>query len=93
MSYENIRNHYERLVIDEIRRIETRDELKTDPEILEDIACVALNHLPSRYVKHSVDLIYYLTLDEKNEMAAKVEDAVSQGYELTRKNTDDKNPT
>ncbi len=84
MSYENIRNHYERLVFDEIQQVESLKKSNIGTERLEDVACVALNHLPSRYVKHSVDLIFYLTAEERDLMSAKVRDAVSHGYEVVQ---------
>jgi len=34
--------------------------------MLADVACVALNRLPARYVRHDVDLVFYLTEHERN---------------------------
>ena len=41
---------------------------------LADVACVALNRLPARYVRHDVDMMFYLT--EKERMA--IEDSLSE---------------
>jgi hypothetical protein len=35
-------------------------------DMLADVACVALNRLPARYVRHDVDLMFYLTEHERN---------------------------
>ena len=33
--------------------------------MLADVACVALNRLPARYVRHDVDMVFYLTEQER----------------------------
>ena len=47
-----------------------------DPELWSDIACVALNNLPPRYVRHSVDMTFYLSTEEHIEMDERVSQAV-----------------
>jgi len=64
-NFEQVHNYYERLVFEEIvRRSEQHQNFTTD--MLADVACVALNRLPARYVRHDVDLVFYLTEHERN---------------------------
>ena len=86
MAFE-ISNIYEQLVTEQIvARFSTADDL--DKEVLEDIACVALNHLPPRYYHHRVDLVYYLGSEEQAEMAKRVDEAVSaaHGFVMAHRN-------
>jgi hypothetical protein len=47
-----------------VRRSVQHENFTTD--MLADVACVALNRLPARYVRHDVDLVFYLTEHERN---------------------------
>lgn len=77
MGFEDILNYYERLVAEEINRA-LRDTAKAgDMDYLEDVACVALNRLPPRYVRHHVDLIFYLSAEERRQMDTAVQNAVA----------------
>lgn len=77
-SVENdaIHNYYERMVIEEIHRV--LPEQRGEADLLADIACVALNHLPPRYIRHDVDMAFYLSPREQMEMEDKVKNAVQQ---------------
>lgn len=80
-----IENYYERLVVDRIREVFTeRDEL-LDPAYFDDLACVALNYLPPRYVRYSIDLASHMSDEEQASMAQEVADAVSFAIETTRR--------
>jgi hypothetical protein len=64
-NFEQVHNYYERLVSEEIvRRSPQYQDFTSD--MLADVACVALNRLPARYVRHDVDLMFYLTEHERN---------------------------
>ncbi len=78
MVFENIRNYYEQIVLHHI--LETIDQIE-DHDFIEDIACVALNQLPARYVKHNVDMVYYLTAEERSTMQKQIEKAVTHAIE------------
>lgn len=70
-----ITNYYEKLVVDDLK---TREEAKgKDENELADIACVALNRLPARYYRFSVDMAFYLSVQEHQQMEAAVKDAVT----------------
>ncbi len=71
---DTVHNYYEHLVMEELRRQLPPADLKAS--YLADIACVALNHLPPRYIRHDVDMAFYLSPKERQEMDDKVSNAV-----------------
>ena len=72
---ENIGNYYEKRVADALA-IQLKDS-DLDVERLADIACVALNHLPPRYFRHEIDMAFYLSPSEFQEMKTKVDKAIA----------------
>lgn len=78
----DIKNYYEQLVVDEVL-----NQAKTDgfeEADYEDIACVALNNLPPRYYRHSVDMAFYLSPQEQQDMSDKVTEAVASALKLVK---------
>lgn len=73
-AVDSIHNYYEHMVLEEIQR--QLHEQPHDPEFIADVACVALNHLPPRYVRYDVDMAFYLSPKESMEMEEKVSAAV-----------------
>lgn len=73
---DSIHNYYERMVLEEIHR--ALPERRDQSDLLADVACVALNHLPPRYIRHDVDMAFYLSPREQIEMEEKVRNAVQQ---------------
>jgi hypothetical protein len=57
-------------------------------DLVADIACVALNHLPPRYVRHTVDMAFYLSPRERQEMEEKVAEAVRTAIAFVRERGD-----
>jgi hypothetical protein len=60
--FDSIRNELEQRVFQAV--LESADaypEIAGSPGLLADVACVALNRLPPRYIRHSVDMIFYMT--------------------------------
>ena len=76
----SIHNYYEVLVIEALRN-RLGDRFGRH-EYIADIACVALNHLPPRYIRHKLDMAFYLSPDESEEIASKVEKAVSTAIDF-----------
>ena len=82
-DFEQIHNYYERLVFQEVmQRGNEMDEFTTD--MLADVACVALNRLPARYVRHDVDLMFYLTEHERHAIEKAMEDALNFAFVYVR---------
>ncbi len=86
MILDNIHNHYEKLVFEEVLRVQSEKDVTYDEDMLEDVVCVALNNLPARYVRHSVDIAYYLTMPEREKMTNLVTNAVAAAFKLVIKN-------
>lgn len=73
---DSIHNYYERLVLEEIAR---QSELaSTDQDFCADVACVALNRLPPRYIRFDVDTTFFLSPVELQEIYDKVTHAVQE---------------
>ena len=88
MSFSTINNYYEQLVF---RHILDSIQNPVDENFLEDVACVALNHLPAKYVRHEVDMAFYMTSEERNKIDADVTIAVRKAIEYVSKHRDDHN--
>lgn len=89
MILDNIHNHYEKLVFDEALAHHAKSGKALDENMLEDVVCVALNNLPARYVRHSVDIAFYLTISERKQMDKLVRNAVKGAFKLVNKNPHD----
>ncbi len=77
---EGFHNYYEQLVVNDLQhRFADQAELAT---LFTDIACVALNHLPPRYIHFDIDMAYYMSPEEKLEMNEKVENAVNYAVDF-----------
>ncbi|WPL19745.1 Late competence development protein ComFB [Thiorhodovibrio winogradskyi] len=75
----SITNYYEQLVLDEIFR--TSSDAFTEPpdqDLIADIMCLALNRLPARYVRHSIDFSAHLSSGDGRMMRQQVTEAVAQ---------------
>ncbi len=77
MAFESVQNYYEKLVFSEIASNLAAKNRTEDNDFLEDAACMSLNNLPARYVRHHVDLAFYLTAEERLKIETNVRDAVS----------------
>ena len=85
MAFDNINNYFEKLVVDEIQHQLTEGKLENEDDFLADIACVALNQLPSRYVRHNVDMVFYMTIEEREQYQEVVEEAVIMAIDYVNK--------
>ena len=72
-----IHNFYERLVVQEIYEQSTRVQ-EGDRDFLADVACVALNRMPPRYIRHDVDMTFFMSPQDIHEIERKVNTAVTQ---------------
>ena len=81
MRFDSIHNYYETLVVRELIQTFVEDIRKIDEDYLQDIACVALNMLPARYVRPDVDMAFFRTPQERQEMDTSVKEAVRKAKE------------
>ncbi|MEA5446786.1 late competence development ComFB family protein [Gammaproteobacteria bacterium AB-CW1] len=73
-----IGNYYEQLVKDYLWKQMERRSDRPAQGYLEDVVCLALNRLPPRYVRHTVDLGSHLSDEEYAQMEQQVATAVDQ---------------
>ncbi len=82
-NFEQVHNYYERLVFEEVvRRASAYPDFSND--MLADTACVALNRLPARYVRHDVDMMFYLTEQERHAIELSLEEVLQFAFGFVR---------
>ena len=86
MDFNGIHNYYENLVIEYLEQevIDTLENHSSD--YLLDIACVALSRLPARYVRHEIDMAFYMPQSERDEMVKQTRVAVDEAVKYIREN-------
>lgn len=82
-DFTSLRNHYEQPVLNTVIGLATSHP-DLDRELLPDVACVALNRLPARYIRHQADLAFYLTEQERQDSDRLVHEAVSHAFEFVK---------
>lgn len=87
MNFDAIRNYYEHLVINYLMEEAVPNGKIIDEELIEDIACLALNNLPARYIRHEVDMAFFLTTVDREQMRNSVIEAVDSAIKLINKNS------
>lgn len=74
-SSDSVHNYYEHLVFEHLQQ--SNERAGTDGDFFADVACVALNRLPPRYVRHDVDMTFFMTPNELEEMSQRITTAVN----------------
>jgi hypothetical protein len=82
-DFHSLRNYYEQLVVDAVMALAPNYPLVND-EQQPDVACVALNRLPPRYIRHQVDLAFHMTEKERNDSEQLIADSVKYAFELVQ---------
>ncbi len=85
-----VHNYYERQVLQEAMAQSERVQ-QGDRDFLADVACVALNRLPPRYIRHDVDMTFFMSPQDMMEIERKVSQAVKDAitYVQARENGED----
>lgn len=81
-NLDSVHNYYEQMVLSEIQRQLSGKAFSSD--FVADVACVALNHLPPRYIRYDVDMAFYLSPKESMEMEEKVASAVRAALDFVQ---------
>jgi hypothetical protein len=82
-DFSSLRNYFERQVFEAVVEAAPSYPLLTEDQ-LPDVACVALNHLPTRYIRHEVDLVFYLTEKERADNEQAIAEAVRYACEFVQ---------
>ncbi len=87
-DFSSVRNHNERAVQDAVlRHAERYPGIGSNAELLADVACVALNRLPPRYIRHEVDYVFYLSERERGDSDRDLHDAVDYAFGFVQART------
>ncbi len=82
-DFSSLYNHHEREVFAAIMaEAENYPAIAGDAELLCDVACVALNRLPPRYIRHEVDFSFYMTASERDEIDTAIDEAVTFAFQF-----------
>ena len=85
VDFASTHNHHEQAVFDAVLSgRQAYPAVAGDEELLADVACVALNRLPARYIRHRVDFTFYLTDRERADHERAVTEAVSYAFEFVQ---------
>jgi hypothetical protein len=82
-SFEEIHNLQEQAVFSAIAEI-AKASPHFAPDLMADVACVALNRLPQRYVRHTVDFAFYQTTQERENDKRATDEAVRYAFEFVQ---------
>ena len=83
-DFGSIHNHHERAVFAAISATAARYPQLNSEELLLDIACVALNRLPPRYIRHEADYAFYLPDRERLDNERAIAEAVTHAFEFVQ---------
>lgn len=87
-DFTSVRNHNERAVYDAVLREAPRyPGVSHNAELLADVACVALNRLPPRYIRHEVDFAFYLSERERGESDRQMMESVEYAFGFVQART------
>jgi len=86
MDFTSIHNFYEHLVIDYLQAEIIPHHTDQSTDFFLDVACYALTKLPSRYMRHEIDMAFYLESDERAQMMDEVKKAVDDAVLYITKN-------
>lgn len=82
MNFASLHNYYEHLVFEYINEHLIEQYKDQDEEFFLDVSCYSLTRLPSRYIRHEIDMIYYLAPGEHEEMKKRVGETVESAAEF-----------
>lgn len=92
MDFEAIHNYYESLVIERVMNTIAKNS-DCSEDFLEDVVCLTLNQLPARYVRHDVDMAFFLTTREREKMQHNITEAVLSAVKtVNERNHESKQP-
>jgi hypothetical protein len=81
MDIASIHNNHEKAVFTCVQEMaEHFPHVRDNPDMLADIACVALNRLPPRYIRHDVDFAFFQTDRERTESERSIAEAVEFAF-------------
>lgn len=89
MNFASLYNYYEHLVFDYISRHLMQKYTGREEDFFLDVACYSLTRLPSRYIRHEIDMVYYLAPGELEEMEKRVAQTVDSAARFISSRVDE----
>lgn len=86
MDFTSIHNYYEHLVIDYLQAEVIPKQLNQSTDFFLDVACFSLTKLPSRYMRHEIDMAFYLESEERGKMMDEVKRVVDEAVKYITEN-------
>jgi hypothetical protein len=84
-DFSTLHNHHEAGVFAAIHAIAPRyPALQHQSDLWVDVACVALNRLPARYIRHAVDFAFFQDEADRERDQRAVRDAVEYAFEFVQ---------
>ena len=83
-DFDSIFNYHERAVFEAVSVAAASHPHLQGSELLADIACVALNRLPPRYIRHPVDFSFYLSEKERAEIETQIAESVRFAFQFVQ---------
>jgi hypothetical protein len=77
---DDIHNYYEKLVMQHF--VVAKFDQVYDVDFIADLTCVVLNQLPTRYIRHEVDMAFYLPPSERFNMESQVKEAIKKALDF-----------
>ncbi len=85
VDFTSIHNHNEKAVFDIVLAAAPGyPALVGNQELLADVACVALNRLPPRYIRHAVDLSFYEGEGQRAAAERAIQEAVGHAFRFVQ---------
>jgi competence protein ComFB len=85
---DEIHNYYEERVVAYLEDYANSNP-ETSADDLSDMACIALNNLPSKYYRHAIDLSFYVDHEEQGRMNEKIDRAIELAMSRVNNNPRD----
>ena len=86
-AFDQIHNHHEAAVVAAVNAIAPQYPAIEDEDLLADVACVALNRLPPRYIRHAIDFAFYTSDRERIETDRAIDEAVHSAFGFVQART------
>lgn len=83
VDFTSLRNYHEHQVFATVADMAVNYPLLSEDH-LPDVACVALNRLPPRYIRHQVDLAFHMTEKERADNERNVNESVQFAFEFVQ---------
>jgi Late competence development protein ComFB len=84
-EFESVHNYFEQAVFRQVLdSVALFPEFSDNAEMLADVACIALNRLPPKYIRNKVDMNFFMNSADRAKNEAAVDVAVSFAFRFVQ---------